>query len=84
MDEADLAQGYETMFREEALREHFRRRDNAKGSRSPGLHPAGAGPGQRRICSDCGEEIGEARLRAIPDADRCIGCQKIAEEKGLL
>ena len=30
------------------------------------------------ICIDCGEPIGEARLKAIPSATRCIDCAKIA------
>lgn len=26
------------------------------------------------ICESCGEEIGEARLRAVPEATRCVDC----------
>jgi DnaK suppressor protein len=26
------------------------------------------------ICDRCGEEIGEARLEAIPEATRCVNC----------
>jgi RNA polymerase-binding protein DksA len=26
------------------------------------------------LCERCGEEIGEARLRAIPEATRCVNC----------
>lgn len=26
------------------------------------------------ICERCGEDIGEARLRAIPEATRCLNC----------
>jgi DnaK suppressor protein len=27
------------------------------------------------ICEDCGREIGEERLSALPDATRCVSCQ---------
>ena len=30
-------------------------------------------------CVDCGESIAEARLKATPDAARCIGCQQASE-----
>jgi RNA polymerase-binding transcription factor DksA len=30
-------------------------------------------------CSDCGVEIPAARLRAIPSAVRCRGCQELAD-----
>ena len=33
------------------------------------------------ICDDCGEEIGEARLKARPVTTQCIDCKIIAEEK---
>lgn len=79
MDEIDLAQDYEAMHREIALREHFRRRNSE--SRDPGLHPKGAGPGERRICRDCGEEIETARLAVMPFAVRCTQCQGIKERR---
>src|SRR6187455_804337 len=28
------------------------------------------------VCVDCGEEISEGRLRALPDAIRCVPCQR--------
>ena len=31
------------------------------------------------ICEDCGREISEARLKAVPFARRCIQCQEKAE-----
>lgn len=31
------------------------------------------------VCEDCGGEIGEARLKALPFARRCIACQEQAE-----
>jgi DnaK suppressor protein len=31
------------------------------------------------ICLACGEDIGEARLKAVPSATLCIDCQKDAD-----
>ena len=31
------------------------------------------------LCRGCGEEIGEARLKALPDTTRCIDCAKEIE-----
>jgi DnaK suppressor protein len=33
------------------------------------------------ICDDCGEEIGEARLKARPVTTQCIDCKTAAEAK---
>lgn len=33
------------------------------------------------ICDDCGEDIGEARLKARPVTTQCINCKTAAEEK---
>jgi DnaK suppressor protein len=30
------------------------------------------------ICVDCGAEIPEGRLRALPDAVRCVPCQRVS------
>ena len=35
----------------------------------------------RPICSDCGTEIGEARLKAVPFAELCRDCQEAREER---
>lgn len=32
-------------------------------------------------CADCGEEIGRARLRAYPAAERCLPCQEESERR---
>ena len=37
--------------------------------------------GEYGICIRCGREIGEARLRANPIADRCIECQTLFENQ---
>ena len=36
--------------------------------------------GSYGACADCGVEIAEARLRAVPFATRCLACQEEAEE----
>jgi DnaK suppressor protein len=33
------------------------------------------------VCADCGGEIPEGRLRAIPDATRCVPCQSKAARR---
>jgi DnaK suppressor protein len=35
--------------------------------------------GRYGICRDCGEEISPARLRVMPFATRCVGCQTSVE-----
>lgn len=37
-----------------------------------------------RPCSDCGQSIPEARLRALPSASRCRACQEAAGDPKLL
>ena len=32
-------------------------------------------------CDDCGEKISEARLKALPDCELCIGCQEEQERR---
>jgi DnaK suppressor protein len=36
--------------------------------------------GEYGLCDDCEDEIPEARLRALPFATRCRGCQEAAEQ----
>lgn len=71
MDDIDLAQRNEEIFREEALARHFRR----TGSETRTI------PINSRNCRDCGETIPEERLRANPKAERCITCQADKEHK---
>ncbi len=33
------------------------------------------------ICVDCGAEIPEGRLDALPDAERCVECQRLASRR---
>jgi RNA polymerase-binding transcription factor DksA len=39
-------------------------------------------PGSGRSCAECGGEISPRRLRAMPRAIRCLGCQRAAEAAG--
>lgn len=32
-------------------------------------------------CTSCGEEVGAARLRALPQAELCIACQDVEEHR---
>lgn len=64
MDAADRAQVNELLWiaaREAELLAHAKRP-------MPALDPS-------RPCRDCGEAIGMDRVRAIPDAQRCIDCE---------
>lgn len=38
--------------------------------------------GEYGICQECGEEIGEARLRAQPTATLCVHCKALLEAMG--
>ena len=67
-DIADDAQAVETLFQDEAIRR----------ARQPLDRRVLLGQ-DTGICSDCGDEIPEARLRANPAAVRCIDCQQDAE-----
>lgn len=35
-----------------------------------------------RDCKECGEEIPEARLKALPHAETCVHCQQNLESNG--
>ena len=32
--------------------------------------------GSYGVCDSCGEDIGEGRLKAVPEATRCVGCSE--------
>ncbi|NPU84388.1 MAG: hypothetical protein HPY65_07850 [Syntrophaceae bacterium] len=88
MDDIDQAQQNDEFFRRQALDAYFRRRPNTTpfhGTHSEagnsGPHPESRGgpePGagtDGRICIDCEGEIEPERLKAVPEAVRCIDCQ---------
>jgi hypothetical protein len=84
MDEADYAQQNEELFRRVALGTHFRTsRQNAaptEGCMRERGTPFNGAP-LSPTCKDCGDEIGAARLKANPQAVRCIGCQTEFERR---
>ena len=87
MDEGDYAQQNDEFFRQLELQRHFSRigqtRREAQ-TQYPGGDPLGSngvGASGPRMCLDCGEEIGAARMNANPAAVRCIGCQENAEKR---
>jgi phage/conjugal plasmid C-4 type zinc finger TraR family protein len=67
MDEFDRAQELEQRQRDEALARVQTR--------------LVSGPSSEE-CSDCGDEIPEARRQAIPGVSRCVICQNKFEKKG--
>lgn len=40
--------------------------------------------GKYGVCSECGNEISAARLRAMPFAERCRDCQELADAHGIV
>jgi RNA polymerase-binding protein DksA len=40
--------------------------------------------GEFGFCSGCGDEISEQRLNAFPQADRCVECASLDEERARL
>ncbi len=64
-DIIDQAEEYEAMHRAAALARHQAR-------------PRGTGAA---VCIDCDTPIPAARRRALPHADRCIGCQTLHERR---
>lgn len=73
-DAADRAQALEEEEREQALR-----RASTAMRRSALIAPATVKG--RRVCMDCLEPIGRARLRAAPAALRCVECQTEHERR---
>ena len=64
MDEIDMAQARDQEFRDTVLAAH-----KAKIITSPGSD----------TCLDCGDDIPEARRKAVPSAIRCAFCQSEGE-----
>ena len=71
MDDIDLAQRNDEIFRRQSLERHFRRagREEVENDAIPG------------ICLDCENPIEKERLRVMPDAVRCVDCQRKKERK---
>lgn len=85
MDEIDVAQQNDELFRQSALRAHYAgRQDTLRRAKSSEAGLASGGSGtlpQHKTCCDCGEKIETARLKAMPNAVRCIGCQEKKERR---
>jgi phage/conjugal plasmid C-4 type zinc finger TraR family protein len=80
----DQAQANDELFRQSALNKHFaRKRDIFADGDNPSSYPAPlmTGAGKALRCEDCGGKIGAKRLKANPEATRCIGCQLIFERR---
>jgi phage/conjugal plasmid C-4 type zinc finger TraR family protein len=73
MDEIDRVQAASEVYQEAAMRSHFNRRKQE-------IQPEG-NAGEKRRCIDCEETIPWARIKAKPNAVRCIGCQTIHEHE---
>ena len=65
-------------LRERDLREQLRWREREERLRAA-LQAIDAGT--YGICVDCGAEIPEGRLRALPDSVRCVPCQRVASRR---
>jgi phage/conjugal plasmid C-4 type zinc finger TraR family protein len=59
-------------LRERELREQLRWKERQERLRQA---QAAVDAGTYGICVDCGQPIPEGRLRAVPDAVRCVPCQ---------
>lgn len=83
MDELEMAHINEEDYRRHALAAHYRRRDARRMAEYGAMLACGeARSGVPVIhCCDCGAAIAPARLQAMPDAVRCIGCQKKKERE---
>jgi DnaK suppressor protein len=73
MDDVDLAQDKQEMFRMQALRTHFTKQIDEPRYDNEG----------KRICLRCGTRILQAQLKALPDALRCLECQEKLERRSL-
>jgi len=86
MDEIDVAQQNDELFRQSALRAHYAGRQNTLMTAKSGkAGPSSGGRGtlpRHKNCCDCGEKIETARLKALPNAARCVECQTKYERHG--
>ena len=64
--------------RERELREQLKWREREARLRAA---LAAIDAGTYGICVDCGAEIPEGRLRALPDSVRCVPCQRLASRR---
>jgi DnaK suppressor protein len=74
LDVGDAAQASERRDLSATTRERLANRINRLTAALERIHEGTYGQ-----CSICGEEIGAARLAAIPEADTCLPCQEQRE-----
>lgn len=67
---ADVTLELSTQAAAEAL-ERIQEEDAAQAKHAAARRAAG----QQGVCEDCGGSIEPERLRFLPDATRCVGCQ---------
>ena len=86
-DIIDQAGENEALHLAVSMRRHEERRRLERERAADRLHatavarhkrPRPAGPD---LCIDCDAPIPAARRRALPNADRCVGCQTVAERR---
>lgn len=65
-------------LRERELRAQLRWREREQRLRAA---LAAIDAGTYGICVDCGGEITEGRLRALPDSVRCVPCQRVSARR---
>jgi len=70
VDEFDLAQRHEQIFREDAIRKALTTQPE-----EPLIIDG------HRHCLHCEKRIPRKRLKVKPDAMRCVGCQEILERR---
>jgi len=71
MDDIDLAQRHEELFRDNAMRKALESR-----AEEPLYDDRG-----KRICVDCERRILQKRLKAMPATVRCVACQDKHERR---
>jgi len=70
MDEIDKAQANNEVYQEAAMQAHFARQKYSGGI-----------PAVNGFCEDCCKPIPRARIKANPQATRCIECQSKFERE---
>lgn len=76
-DLADRADALVAALAEQALARHRASALQAEAVDAPA-------PGAARDCLDCGVPVPAQRLAAVPNTQRCIACQQLAEDAGWL
>lgn len=55
--------------------------DSTLAKPAPDVRPAVVEVSDEGACVDCGDRISAARLKALPDAERCVSCQRTLESQ---